>query len=1170
MKIISYSLTIALFFSLIVISPPSWVHAATGSQSSLLNNDNKTITSNLNLHGITIPFIKNSNSKQSEVKYYATTFYGTVYITNNAIIHRLYDGDNDTILIKEQFLDAEGNPIVFESTGMQKSNIKADLYIGKNPDKWQTALETWNIISLGEIYPGIEVTLKAHGGNIEKIFKIKPGANPSDIKIRVIGQDKIELKSNGYLNLKSSIGDIYLTKPVAFQDNNTIDVMYKLSGNIYTFQVGTYNPNKELIIDPKLEYSTYIGGTEGDHMEGTGIRMAVDAEGNVYIAGSTRSADFPITEGAYQDNMWENAWGCAYISKLMPNGEGKLDLKYSTYFGAVAFIEDITVDKKGNIYIAGYGVSNDFPIADGAYQTDQKGGTESWVVKLKPNSQGTLDIEYSTYIGGSDYDYVQSLAVDNEGNIYLAGTTWSSDFPITEGAYQNSPKGEVPTNFIAKLAPQHQGKADLIYSTYFGGSENYYKNDYINDITVDTQGNIYITGETNSEDFPVTDNAYQTSLNGYEDIFIAILTPNGQGMQDLKYSTYFGGSEFDVGLSITLDNYNNIYLTGITHSNDFPVTKGAFQSTRRGEQDDIFVVKFKPNQQGTLDLKYSSYIGGIKCDFSYSIAVDSEGNIYLTGGTESHDFPVTDDAHQKNYNGGNYDAFIIKLAPNGQDSQDLKYSTYFGGTGDDIGYGIALNIQGDIFIAGITLSEDLPITEGAYQTDYHGGYDEREPGEGGNFFSGDAFIAKLSQKPKNAAPVAADDTAKTDQGTSAIIKVLDNDSDPDNDTLTITNITQPKHGKAEINSNGTITYTPESGFSGDDFFTYTISDGKGGEATANVKVTVNKVNSPPKAVNDTAETKESTSVTINVLANDLDPDNDTLAVITVTEPKHGKVTYNKYGIVTYTPESGFSGDDSFTYTVSDGNGGEATANVKITVSKTIEPGTYYMDINKISKDIEDPSKKSIYIDLTNIISASNKRTVEIPFDVIELMVKNNKTTIVKSQEVALQFDTKALAALKNVAHISQQAAVKISIQDKGKMAESSLIPLTNAYDITVKVEEQDINIGAPIKVTFDLKDVKDITKAAVFYFNPETSKWEYIGGEIDKSQKTITFIAEHFSVYGVFEYIGESEQSSTFEEKDKLVQTGSWLDIKTFSIIGFFLIITGILVVLLDKKKYKN
>jgi hypothetical protein len=380
-------------------------------------------------------------------------------------------------------------------------------------------------------------------------------------------------------------------------------------------------------------------------------------------------------------------------------------LAYSTYLGGSS--EDsgncISVDSSGNAYVAGTTYSTNFPTTRGAFQTSLAGVANVFITKLNPGGSGLV---YSTYLGGSGGDGALGIAVDSSGNAYVTGSTESSDFPTTAGAFQTTFGGGNFHVFVTKLNPT--GTA-LAYSTYLGGS---YAEEG-NSIAVDSSGDAYVIGSTASSNFPTTAGAFQTSLMSTGSTFVTKLNRSGSA---LVYSTFLegsgGSSPLAPGNSIAVDSSGNAYVIGIAESADFPTIPGAFQTTYSGGWENPFVTKLNP--AGTA-LVYSTFLGG-DTDLGVGIAVDSSGNAYLTGSTNSNDFPTTVGAFQTSRAGG-ADAFVTKLNPSGS---TLVYSTYLGGNNFDSGSGIAIDPLGNAYVAGYTSSTSFPTTAGAFQTSLAG------------------------------------------------------------------------------------------------------------------------------------------------------------------------------------------------------------------------------------------------------------------------------------------------------------------------------------------------------------------------------------------------------------------------------------------------------------------
>jgi hypothetical protein len=413
-----------------------------------------------------------------------------------------------------------------------------------------------------------------------------------------------------------------------------------------------------------LVYSTYLGGTGDDG----GNAIAVDEDGNAYITGRTNSTNFPTTAGALQpvDPDPNPATRDVFVTKLNRQGSA---LVYSTYLGGTGNDTSwkIAVDEDGSAYITGQTSSMNFPTTAGVIQPVKSapaGQLDAFVTKL--NRQGST-LGYSTYLGGSDFDFGRGIAVDEDGNAYITGQTNSVNFPTTAGAFQAADPDPNPFRadaFVTKL--NRQGSA-LVYSTYLAGTGD----DVGSAIAVDEDGNAYISGWTTSANFPTTAGAFQAGDPdaGNYDAFVTKLNRQGAA---LVYSTYLGGNEVDVGTAIAVDDDGTAYITGQTNSVNFPTTAGAFQSVKSAPAGEFDAFVTKLNHRGTA-LVYSTYIGGSGFDIGDTIAVDEDNNFYVAGRTLSMNFPTTAGAFQSadpdpNPTAG--DAFVTKFADEDDDGND--------------------------------------------------------------------------------------------------------------------------------------------------------------------------------------------------------------------------------------------------------------------------------------------------------------------------------------------------------------------------------------------------------------------------------------------------------------------------------------------------------------------
>ncbi len=553
----------------------------------------------------------------------------------------------------------------------------------------RTGLETYGRIRYRALYPGIDLTYSATGRRIKAEFLIAPGADPTLIQLAYDGE--VSIAHDGSLLVRKPGAELREEAPVVLQDGRRIPARYQLiEPHMAGFWLGDYDHSRALVIDPTITYSTYLGGTG----MGSVTAIAVDASGDVYVAGYTEALNFPI-DGAYQAANKGSV--NAFVAKLSAAGTA---LIYATYVGGNS--DDrawgIALDSSGNAYVAGSTTSTNFPLVS-ALQSTLQGGRDAFVFKL--NSKGNA-LTYSTLLGGANEDWAYAIALDSADNAYIAGDTMSTNFPVTAGAFQTTQAGQTDA-FVTKLT----SAGAVVFSTYLGGSHV----DHAGGIAIDTSGNVYVAGGTFSTNFPVL-TPIQASNAGGENAFATKLKSTGAA---LAYSTYLGGSSGTAAApeqanAIAVDASGNAYLAGVTPSTNFPVTTGALQTANNGGAD-AFVAKIAA--AGTL--VYSTYLGGSLFDQANSIAIDSSGDAYVAGYTASADFMVVNSIQP--VFAGYYDAFVTELGPSGA---TLIFSTYFGGSLADEANAIAVDSGGNMYVAGQTGSVNLPLTN-AYQSVNNGG-----------------------------------------------------------------------------------------------------------------------------------------------------------------------------------------------------------------------------------------------------------------------------------------------------------------------------------------------------------------------------------------------------------------------------------------------------------------
>lgn len=603
--------------------------------------------------------------------------------------------------------------------GMDRLPGKSNYFIGNDPANWRTGVPNYGRVKYQSLYPGIDLIFYGGEHALEYDLVVAPGADPLQIALELDTAAGIAVDANGDLILSTANGVMLQRRPRIYQVTHgrkaEISGKYVIKGNrTVAFAIGPYDSSKSLIIDPELVYSTYLGGSASDFVVG----VAADAQGNAYATGFTASADFPVTENVVERSNAGN--GDAFVTKLSRDGKF---LIYSTFLGGSALEQGsaIAVNKFGEAYVAGTTESVDFPATPGVVQTGKAGGTfDAFVTKISANGQS---IVYSTYLGGSDLDTANSIALDKRGDAYVTGDTFSPDFPTTPASFRPNFSGGGIDIWVAKL---NENATALSYSTFLGGNFD----DFGSHIAVDSQGHAYVTGVTQSPSgFPITPGAFQTVRLGSDLAAHAFVTKFSKDGGSVIYSTYLESDGRDLGHGIAVDGAGDAYVTGETSdfvNHPFPTTSGAFQTTFGGAIDG-FVAKL--NRSGTA-LKYSTFLGGSGEDVGGAIGVDAAGRATVTGSTQSSNFP-TAHALQKNLGGGT-DAFVVRLSKQGTQA---IFSTFLGGSGEDSGLAINVDPQGNAYVAGTTSSSNFPTSRKAFQRTFAG--------------ESDGFVTKIGVQPSD-------------------------------------------------------------------------------------------------------------------------------------------------------------------------------------------------------------------------------------------------------------------------------------------------------------------------------------------------------------------------------------------------------------------------------------
>lgn len=658
-----------------------------------------------------IAFEANQGQVDKQVKFLAHMGKHAIFLTPEEAVLALYTqhtvNTSDVVPLRMEWVGANQSPDMEAEGGLPG---RVNYIIGRDPAKWHTNLPTFARVRYRNLYPGVDAVFYGRDGEIEYDLRAAPGADIKKIRIALTGAESLRVAQNGDLVLRMKNGQVRQRRPNAYQEiagqRRRVSAHYLIhSDRTIGYEVTGWDRNATLVIDPRLSYSTYIGGTVDDSVNS----VAVDQFGRAYATGST-TFGFP-TKNAFQGNQ---VGIDAFVTKFFATGAG---LIYSTFLGGSGrdVGAAIAVDRFGSVYVAGQTFSTDFPVTSGAFQRTNHGVGDAFVTKLNPSGSS---LAYSTFLGGNTIDEVTGLALDSAHRVYITGTTCSPDFPL-RNAFQSTTNnvgcfldnGVLFSNgFVTRL---NASGTNVDYSTYLRGSVR----DRAAGIAVDGTFHAYVTGATASADFPTTSGAFQRTLRGEINAFVTKFSADGRS---LVYSTLLGGSgapqtfSGDQGRAIAVDSSNRAYVTGGTTSPNFPVTPGAFQRTIRGTTN-AFVTKLQIDGAGLI---YSTFLGGHFSTQGNSIAVDSFGRAHVAGFTTSDDFPLI--GAIQTHIGGAEDAFVTKLFATGG---GLIYSTFLGGAGRDFANSLRLDSNGNAYVGGSTTSTNFPTTAGAFSRTLRGASD---------------------------------------------------------------------------------------------------------------------------------------------------------------------------------------------------------------------------------------------------------------------------------------------------------------------------------------------------------------------------------------------------------------------------------------------------------------
>jgi uncharacterized protein (TIGR03437 family) len=671
-----------------------------------------------------VPLVFEAAPKSSSASFIARTPEGSVLLGKDGAL--LIPAGADSKPVRMTLGRARARKPEAEQPLASVSNY----FTGSDSAQWRTGVRQFAKIRYTNVHPGVDVVYYGSGGRLEYDVILAPGATHGPIEVAFEGADKISTDSRGDLLIEAGSAVIRQQRPHVYQlidgSKKLVTAEYRvLTSNRIQFELGQFDPSRHLIIDPVIQYSTYLGKSGQD----SAVSVAVDKSGNAFVAGETNSIDLAVGNPLQNYRSGDTD---AFVAKINASGL----LEFVTYLGGKKTDTGlgIALDPGGNVLLSGVTFSPDFPVKNPVQETFGGGEFDCFAAKINPN--GT-QLTWATFLGGSLNEWAPAIASDSKGGAWITGWTTSPDFPLRR-PYQGGPAGGGGDVFVSRIAGSGP---DLSYSTFVGGEGR----DLGSGIAVDAHDIVYVTGGTTSSIFPFT-KAVQERSGGGQDAFLFALDPE---KNDLVFATLLGGSGDDLGTKVAADGSGNAYVAGYTQSPNFPVTRGAAQGSPGGMYD-VFVAKVSAGSLG-----YATLAGGNGDDWPGGIVVDAAGSAYVAGWTNSGNFP-TKNAFQTTYASGTqanarFDATVFRLSPGGD---TFLYSSFLGGSGEDKAYGIAMDPSGRVVVAGSTTSRNFPSASNEFNA--------------GSTATFDAFVARLS----------ADATLNSVTASAAEVRIAARTGDP--------------------------------------------------------------------------------------------------------------------------------------------------------------------------------------------------------------------------------------------------------------------------------------------------------------------------------------------------------------------------------------------------------
>jgi len=627
------------------------------------------------------------------------------------------------ISVEEAALDARAG-------GSGEQSARHHFLLGRDRSRWRTGVPGFAAARLAGVRPGIDLVLRATERGFEYDLELAPGARLDELVLRCDGARGLRLADDGALVVVTALGELRQSPPRAWFTaadgrRRAATVAFRpLGGLRFGFLAPPAAPDESLTIDPGLEWSTFLGGTDADRA----FDLAVSDDGIVTVAGRGLSADLPATPGAFDESYngtgtTPSAIGDVWVARFTRDGSA---LQWCTYLGGSDndHVAELQVTAGGEAVVSGWTTSSDFPTTDGCYDDSYGGngsgrnlGGDVYVTRLSSDGAALVG---STLLGGGDLEYTIGMALGADESVYVTGHVHSRDFPTTPGCWQptTTDSSEI---FVSRVSADC---TQLLASTFFGGDEE----EYSHGLAVAADGVVTVAGGTNSTDMPVTAGVVDAVYDGGDTdshLLEGFVVRFDADLSTLIWMTYLGRGATDAVFGMQVAPDGSTILCGETRSADFPVTSGAFD-TSHGGAFDAFVARLSPDATA---LHWCTFLGGEDDERAEGLQLEPSGNVVVAGRTRSTLFPTTLGAWDRTLGGG-HDAWVARLS---RDGARLLYSTYLGDAFFDHAHEVATDGTGAASVGGETGSATFPTTPGAFDTTYN--------------TKNDAFVTRLDLLP---------------------------------------------------------------------------------------------------------------------------------------------------------------------------------------------------------------------------------------------------------------------------------------------------------------------------------------------------------------------------------------------------------------------------------------